>query len=283
MRRSPIRAQMMAVVVLLCLLAVPAGCERQEGAPAAPVASPPVEAPTPADTERATVTGAQPVEWAQPRFDERSEERRRMVRTQIAGRRVEDEDVLAAMRHVPRHLFVPSGQWGAAYHDRPLRIGHGQTISQPYIVAYMTELLELEPGERVLEVGTGSGYQAAVLSEITPHVCTIEIIQELAEGARERLDRLGYDTVEVQHGDGYYGWEEHAPFDAVIVTAAAGHIPPPLVEQLKPGGRMVIPVGGVFEVQRLVLVTKDAQGSVRSKSVLAVRFVPMTGRVQEDQ
>ncbi|MFO8006602.1 MAG: protein-L-isoaspartate(D-aspartate) O-methyltransferase [Candidatus Brocadiia bacterium] len=282
MHRHSRRALMLAGVALCALLALWPGCEEQEPTPAPPSA-PATEAAVPADTELATAADGEPLQWARPRFEQRAEERRRMVRTQIARREVEDERVLAAMRHVPRHLFVPPGGRGAAYDDRPLPIGEGQTISQPYIVAYMTDLLELEPGDKVLEVGTGSGYQAAVLSEITPHVYTIEIIEELAESARRRLDRLGYDTVAVKHGDGYYGWEEHAPFDAIIVTAAAGHVPPPLLDQLKPGGRMVIPVGGVFEVQRLILVTKDADGNVRSKSVLAVRFVPMTGRVQQGE
>jgi len=223
----------------------------------------------------------EPLEWPRPRFDERAKERVRMVRGQIERRNIENGPVLDAMRNVPRHLFVPRRQHGRAYADHPLPIGHGQTISQPYIVAYMTELLELAPGDRALEVGTGSGYQAAVLSEITPYVYTIEIVQPLAEAAANRLETLGYRTIKVKHGDGYYGWPEREPFDAIIVTAAAGHVPPPLVEQLGAGGRMVIPVGGVFEVQRLVLVRKDENGDVHTRSLLPVRFVPMTGRVQE--
>ncbi len=222
----------------------------------------------------------EPPQWERPRFDERRAERHRMVAGQIAARGVEDEDVLDAMRHVPRHRFVPENVRDSAYRDRPLPIGHGQTISQPYIVAYMTEVLQVEPGDRVLEIGTGSGYQAAVLSELTPHVFTIEIIEELATQASERFERLGYDTIEARHADGYYGWPEHAPFDAIIVTAAAGHVPPPLVKQLKPGGRMVIPVGGVFEVQHLVLVTRDEAGELRTRTLMPVRFVPMTGRAQ---
>ncbi|MHC4480692.1 MAG: protein-L-isoaspartate(D-aspartate) O-methyltransferase [Planctomycetota bacterium] len=189
--------------------------------------------------------------------------------------------MLEAMRHVPRHRFVPEWRSRSAYADRPLPIGQGQTISQPYIVALMTDLLDLEPGDRVLEIGTGSGYQAAVLSEITPYVYSIEILEELAEQAKARLRKLGYRTIRTAQEDGYYGWEEHAPFDAVIVTAAAGHVPPPLVKQLKPGGRMAIPVGGPFETQQLIVVSKDEEGRVRSRSVLPVRFVPMTGRVQE--
>jgi protein-L-isoaspartate(D-aspartate) O-methyltransferase len=221
-----------------------------------------------------------PLVWDRPRFDERKDERLAMVRETITERDVEDEAVLDAMRQVPRHRFVPEGYSRLAYADQPLPIGLGQTISQPYVVAFMTEMLNLKPGDKVLEVGTGGGYQAAVLSELTPHVFTIEILRELAEKAAERLKALGYKTVEVKQGDGYYGWKEHGPFDAIIVTAAAGHVPPPLLGQLKPGGRMAIPVGGVFEVQHLLLVTKDEEGRVRSKRVLPVQFVPMTGRVQ---
>jgi protein-L-isoaspartate(D-aspartate) O-methyltransferase len=206
-----------------------------------------------------------------------------MVRDQIERRGVEDEAVLAAMQNVPRHRFCTAGTQYQAYSDQPLPIEHGQTISQPYIVAFMTELLDLEAGEKVLEIGTGSGYQAAVLSEITPHVFTMEIIRELSESAAERFGELGYDTVTSKHADGYYGWEEHAPFDAIIVTAAAGHVPPPLLEQLKPGGRLVVPVGGTFAVQQLVLVAKDEEGGLKARNVLPVRFVPMTGRVQEGE
>jgi protein-L-isoaspartate(D-aspartate) O-methyltransferase len=185
------------------------------------------------------------------------------------------------MRTVPRHRFVPEEYRDTAYLDRPLPIGNGQTISQPYIVAFMTEALRLEPGDRVLEVGTGSGYQAAVLAEIAGHVYSIEIIRSLAESARDRLDQLGYRNITVRHGDGYHGWPEEAPFDAIIVTAAAGHVPPPLMEQLKPEGRLVIPVGPVFAVQTLVLVERTAGGEVRTEQLLPVRFVPMTGRAQE--
>lgn len=222
-------------------------------------------------------------EWEKPRFEEREEERARMVLEQIAARNVEDESVLEAMRHVPRHLFVPESYAGSAYADRPLPIGHGQTISQPFIVAFMTELLQVKPGDLILEIGTGSGYQAAVLSELTPNVYTIEIIEELGEQATERFEELGYRSINVRIGDGYFGWNEHAPFDGIIVTCAAGHIPPPLLEQLKPGGRMVIPVGGVYEVQYLVRVTKDEEGRIRSQRLLPVRFVPMTGRAEEGQ
>ncbi len=221
--------------------------------------------------------------WKRPRFHERQKERNRMVSSQIENGPIpiREESVLHAMKRVPRHLFVPDAYQSAAYDDRPLPIGYGQTISQPFIVAYMTEELELTPGKKVLEIGTGSGYQAAVLSELTPYVYTIEIIKELGEMAKRRLKNLGYKTVEVKIDDGYYGWKEYAPFDAIIVTAAAGHVPPPLLEQLKPGGRIVIPVGGVYEVQILMIITKDSQGSLKTKQMIPVRFVPMTGKVQK--
>jgi protein-L-isoaspartate(D-aspartate) O-methyltransferase len=185
--------------------------------------------------------------------------------------------VMRAIGEVPRHRFVPPGEVDDAYENRPLRIGHGQTISQPYIVALMTELLEPGTDDVVLEVGTGSGYQAAVLSSLVARVKTIEIIEPLAKSAGLRLKQLGYSNVEVKLGDGYYGWPEHGPFDGIIVTAAAASIPPPLVKQLKPGGRMVIPVGAPFFTQDLVLLTKDAKGRVSTTAVLPVAFVPLTG------
>jgi protein-L-isoaspartate(D-aspartate) O-methyltransferase len=188
-----------------------------------------------------------------------------------------DPAVLDAMGSVPRHRFVREGDIEHAYENRPLPIGHGQTISQPYIVAIMTDLLEPEAGDSVLEVGTGSGYQAAVLAEIVESVRTIEIIEPLGESARQRLETLGYDNVEVRIGDGYYGWPEQAPFDGIVVTAVASHVPPPLLAQLKPGGRMIIPVGSRFLTQQLVLVEKDADGTVTTRQILPVRFVPLTG------
>jgi protein-L-isoaspartate(D-aspartate) O-methyltransferase len=188
-----------------------------------------------------------------------------------------DEKVLQAMMRVERHEFVPPNARGDAYANHPLPIGHGQTISQPYIVALMTDLLRLSSGDAVLEVGTGSGYQAAVLAELVKRVYSIEIVEPLAVQVKERLARLEYDNIETRLGDGYFGWPEHAPFDAIIVTAAAGHVPPPLIQQLRPGGRMVIPVGGPFQVQYLLLVEKDEQGEVSSRQVTAVRFVPLTG------
>lgn len=187
------------------------------------------------------------------------------------------EAVLDAMNTVERHKFVPPGEVRFAYENRPLAIGHGQTISQPYIVALMTDLIAPEPDDVVLEVGTGSGYQAAMLAVLVDHVYSIEIIEALAKEATARLERLGYDNVSTRLGDGYHGWKEHAPFDAIVVTAAASHVPPPLIEQLKPGGRMVIPVGGRFVTQLLLLLEKNAEGEIITRQIGAVRFVPLTG------
>ncbi len=222
-------------------------------------------------------------QWKRPRFTEQKRDRMKMVSTQIMTGHIpiSNDTVLDAMRQVPRHLFIDTYLRAAAYADRPLPIGYGQTISQPFIVAYMTELLELSPGERVLEIGTGSGYQAAVLSEITPHVYTIEIIKKLGETAGKRLERLGYESVKVRIGDGYYGWKDEGPFDGIIVTCAAGHVPPPLIEQLKPGGRIVIPIGGAYQIQTLMVITKDSEGAVRSQQLIPVRFVPMTGTAEK--
>jgi len=200
--------------------------------------------------------------------------RRIMVDTQIRARGVQDERVLAAMEAVPRAEFVPAAQRPHAYEDRPLPIGEDQTISQPYIVALMTELLEVEEGDRVLEIGTGSGYQAAVLAELTPHVYTIEIIPTLAERAEETLRRLGYDAVEVKAGDGYLGWPDSAPFDGIIVTCAPEEVPGPLKEQLREGGRMVIPVGPQWTHQTLYVLTKKGD-TLEQKEIIPVRFVPM--------
>jgi protein-L-isoaspartate(D-aspartate) O-methyltransferase len=204
--------------------------------------------------------------------------RAQMVDEQIASRGVRDERTLVAMRKVPRHLFVPPEMVGQAYDDHPLPIGHGQTISQPYIVAFMTEALGLRGGETVLEVGTGSGYQAAVLAEIAARVYSIEIVAPLAAEAGERLKRLGYGNVEVRAGDGYLGWPEAAPFDAIMITAAAPRIPEPLQAQLKEGGRLILPVGD--EWQELVLVTRRG-AQYEERRVLPVRFVPMTGKVRQ--
>ncbi|HEX4943627.1 MAG TPA: protein-L-isoaspartate(D-aspartate) O-methyltransferase [Usitatibacteraceae bacterium] len=193
------------------------------------------------------------------------------------GKAAIDERVLAAMSRVPRHRFVPPDQERNAYANRPLPIGHGQTISQPYIVALMTDLLEVKPDHAVLEIGTGSGYQAAILATLARTVCTIEIIAPLAREAEERLGRQGFAQVRTRVGDGYYGWEECGPFDGIIVTAAAGQVPPPLVRQLKPGGRMVIPVGAPFLTQQLMLVEKNRDGTILTRQILPVRFVPLTG------
>ncbi len=193
----------------------------------------------------------------------------------ISGYGMQDPEVLEAMGRVPRHEFVPEKNRAHSYQDTPLAIGYGQTISQPYIVAEMTRQLQLDSDSRVLEVGTGSGYQAAVLAELTPHVHSIEIIQPLLERARATLNRLGYEKIQLRHGDGYYGWAEEAPFDGIIVTCAAGEIPPPLVEQLAAGGRMLIPVGKRFGTQYLILVQKNLDGSVSSRNLMAVRFVPL--------
>jgi len=189
-----------------------------------------------------------------------------------------DERVLNAIGKVPRHEFVPSDQRPYAYENRPLSIGYGQTISQPYIVAIMTDLLKPKKTDRVLEVGTGSGYQVAILAELVDSVYTIEIIKELGEQAADHLKKSGYNTIHTRIGDGYYGWETEAPFDSIMVTAVASHIPPPLIKQLKPGGRMIIPVGGQFMMQYLVLVTKDVDEKITTRQILPVRFVPLTGK-----
>ncbi len=193
------------------------------------------------------------------------------------GKKSFNKIVMQAMNTVPRHEFVPAIMRSMAYENRPLPIGHGQTISQPYIVALMTDLLQPQPDQRVLEIGTGSGYQAAVLSQLVAQVYSIEIIEELGKSSTQLLTRLGYDNVETRIADGYDGWPQHAPFDSIIVTAAISHIPPPLVQQLKKGGRMVIPVGTRFHTQYLTLVEKDMQGKITSRQVLPVAFVPFTG------
>jgi len=196
----------------------------------------------------------------------------------VLGKSRLDDNVLKAMATVPRHEFVPEKHRHQSYRNRPLPIGYGQTISQPAIVAMMTDLLQLESTDKALEIGTGSGYQAAILAELVEQVFSIEIVPELAERAAVDLERTGYLNVTTREGDGYFGWEEEAPFDAIIVTAASDHIPPPLLKQLKPGGRMVIPVGSRFMVQHLVLVTKDADDNIVTEQLLPVRFVPLTSQ-----
>ena len=203
-----------------------------------------------------------------------------MVRTDIEGRGVKDPKVLAAMKKIPRHLLVGSFYKDKAYGDYPLPIGEGQTISQPYVVALMTEALKLKPTDRVLEIGTGSGYQAAVLAEIVKEVYTIEIREGLSKKAESRLKEMGYDNVKVKHADGYFGWPEHAPFDAIIITAAANHMAPPLIKQLKQGGRLIIPLGSTTFYQVLTLVRKKKDG-LELLQMGPVSFVPMTGEVRK--
>jgi protein-L-isoaspartate(D-aspartate) O-methyltransferase len=201
--------------------------------------------------------------------------RMEMVRTQLATRDIEHREVLDAMRRVPRHEFVGPSERAHAYRDTPLPLSHGQTISQPYIVALMTQLARPQPGDKALEVGTGSGYQAAVLAEITEHVYTIELEADLARTATTRLQHLGYDNITVRAGDGYAGWTEHAPFDIILVTAAPEEVPQALLEQLAPGGRMVIPVGPTHSVQHLRLIERTSQGEIDTRNITPVRFVPM--------
>lgn len=220
--------------------------------------------------------GATPTQSAGEGTDPRAAERANMVKFTIEQRGVSDPDVLEAMRSVPRHKFVPESYQGLAYGDHPLPIGYGQTISQPYIVALMTEALDLRTDGKVLEIGTGSGYQAAILAEMGLDVYTIEIIPELEASARSRLAELGYEQVQTLAADGYFGWAEEAPFDAVIVTAAPDHLPLPLIQQLADGGRMVIPIGPIGAVQTLWLFTKQGEELLAS-NLGAVSFVPLTG------
>lgn len=223
--------------------------------------------------------GGSPAEAVPPLVDSaiHKRERERLVSRYVEAAGVRDPAVLAAMRKVPRHLFVPREEVAEAYEDHPLPIGHEQTISQPSLVAHMTEILEVGKDATVLEIGTGSGYQAAILGEIVREVYTIEIVPPLGEAATQRLGRMGYKNVHVRVGDGYLGWPECAPFDAIIVTCAPEGVPQPLVDQLKPGGRLCIPVGPRYGTQDLYLLVKRENGTLEKKSVLPVRFVPMTG------
>jgi protein-L-isoaspartate(D-aspartate) O-methyltransferase len=262
---------LLAVVGLLAFLNAGNGYAEDPAGPASKAA--------PGDTEASSTRARERPQ--PPAAKELIGERDQMVTRQIErpwdGRlSVKDKAVLAAMRAVPRHAFVPDNVRRLAYNDSPLPIGHGQTISQPYIVALMTELLNLTPESKVLEIGTGSGYQAAVLAHLTPHVYTVEIIEPLAKRAKGTLTEQGYSEVKSRRADGYFGWKDEAPFDGIIVTCAAGHLPPPLWEQLKPGGCIVIPIGGQYEIQRLVQITKTPEGERRSKTILSVRFVPLT-------
>lgn len=268
-RASVVREGSSALALLAVALGVLTAAPRLPGAARA------------TDGATAGVRGAAPaaaaaaVGGARPGPEARYEaERQAMVRL-IVARDVRDSLTLHAMRTVPRHEFVPAEHRREAYGDFPLPIGHGQTISQPYIVAYMTEIIRPRPGMKVLEVGTGSGYQAAILARAGCQVYTVEIFAALAGSARARLSRLGFARVSVRHGDGHHGWPEAAPFDAILVTAAAGYIPPALLEQLEPGGRMVIPVGSVYGVQNLILVERTAGGETRTRNLLPVRFVPL--------
>jgi len=208
------------------------------------------------------------------------EARERMVKHDLKGRDISDEKVLSAMGKVKRHLFVDKNLWDVAYNDYPLSIGEGQTISQPYIVALMTQCLNLKPTDKVLEIGTGSGYQAAVLAELVDQVYSIEIKEKLARKASLRLKELGYQKVKINQADGYFGWQEYAPFDAIIITCAANHIPPPLTKQLKEGGRLIIPLGSTFFYQTLTLVTK-VKGEIKVQHISGVRFVPMIGEAEK--
>ena len=234
-----------------------------------------------AQSANETLSTAKPdtTDWPKPRFEARQSERKELVKS--LSSRITSNNVLEAMRHVPRHLFVPQQYQAYAYRNQPLPIGYDQTISQPFIVGYMTQLLDLKAGEKVLEIGTGSGYQAAVLSEITPDVYTIEIVEELGKQARQRFDKLGYTTIETKIGDGYQGWEKHAPYDAILLTAAPPEIPQPLIDQLKPGGVLVAPVGSTQGRQVITRITKGPDGEISREQMLPVRFVPMTGEAQD--
>lgn len=232
------------------------------------------ELPSPTVEPSATPTGIPTVESTTP--DEYAEARNAMVSDQIAARGIDSEEVLSAMRKVPRHEFVPADMIPLAYQDHPLPIGYGQTISQPYIVGLMTQSLDPSAGQKILEIGTGSGYQAAILAELGVEVYTIEIIPELAEQAARRLERQAYTNVNTLNADGYFGWEEYAPFDAIIVTAAPDHLPQPLINQLKEGGRLVIPIGPVGFVQTLWMFEK-INGELQATNLGGVTFVPLTG------
>jgi len=278
MRQARIGIQV-CIAVLYCGLLLGTRCSGNEASPGTS---------RPAATQPAPTTQASQPAFRRPNppaARQHAERRRAMVETQIAHPRdsrtpVRDERVLEAMRAVPRHAFVPDGSPARAYGDYPLPIGHEQTISQPYIVALMTELLRLGPDSKVLEIGTGSGYQAAVLAHLTPHVYTIEIVEPLGRRAMRILKEQGYNQVHCRIGDGDLGWPEAAPFEWIIVTCAADELPQPLWDQLKPGGRIVIPVGGPGQIQRLEVIIKTADGKREQETITWVRFVPMTGKAQ---
>jgi len=257
MVRSPLSTLIILIVILsLPLSACTPGDPLNRGEPTQPPKGDPTSAAASADPFQ--------------------KERLEMVDRQIAGRGIEDPRLLEALRQVPRHAFVPEEYRGQSYADHPLPIGYGQTISQPYVVALMTELLEIDPGERVLEVGTGSGYQAAVLAEMDAEVYTVEIIPELARRAEQDLQEQGYGQVQVKNADGYFGWKEYAPYEKIIVTAAPDHLPQPLIQQLDENGKLVIPIGPIGAVQTLWLFQK-VEGELESLNLGPVKFVPLTG------
>lgn len=227
-------------------------------------------------TESAYLSDSDSLSWERPRFSERIHEREYLIQEGIIGQGITDPNVIEAMLQVPRHKFIPEAYQREAYQNRPLPIGYDQTISQPYIVALMAEMLEVKPGDKILEIGTGSGYHAAVLSELTPYVYTVEIVEPLGIRASELFVELGYSTIKTKIGDGYLGWREHAPFDKIIVTAAADNIPQPLIDQLKPGGIIAIPVGPQDQSQILTRLIKSENGELKTERVIPVRFVPLT-------
>jgi len=261
--------------IALALALVLVGCSSPKQSTTTPSAEAVGSTTTTLTAETSRTTTSPPIATTEPSGDGRAEQRTAMVDNQIVSRQIEDPAVVEAMRVVPRHEFVPHEYLDLAYNDHPLPIGYGQTISQPYIVALMTKALDLEAGDRILEIGTGSGYQAAVLAAMGMDVYSVEIIEELAVAADERLKRLGYD-VTVLVADGYFGWEEHAPFDVIIVTAAPDHLPQPLADQLVAGGRMVIPIGPIGAVQTLWRFTRGADGELTAENLGAVSFVPFT-------
>lgn len=262
------------VILLFGLLLVSCSGQSTRETPILPSPSP-IQTISPNLDPRPTESVSSPSSIAMVELP-RQDERNTLVERGIIDQGISDEDVIAAMLAVPRHNFIPEEYQDLAYQNHPLPIGYGQTISQPYIVALMTEAIEPEPDHRVLEIGTGSGYQAAVLAQVVDQVYSIEIIEPLALRAEEALAQAGYDNVEIRHADGYFGWEEQAPFDSIIVTAAPDHVPQPLVQQLKIGGKMVIPVGPVGGYQSLWLITRVDEDQVTTEELAGVRFVPLT-------
>ena len=268
-----------AFILILTTSLCYTGCNKKTDTPT-PVTfqTPPEPTPTPPEptpTTQPTKEPNQPIP-PHPRSDERLTERRQMVAAIRDLYGLKDQKILDVMERVPRHWFVPADQQPFAYDDNPLPIEEDQTISQPFIVAYMTAILEITPDTKILEIGTGSGYQAAVLSELTPHVFSIEINQTLGNLAAQRFQKYGYHSINTKIGDGYLGWPEYAPFDAIIVTCAPEHIPQPLIDQLKPTGKMCLPVGPALTIQNLILIQKDTKGNLTQTPLMGVRFVPLT-------